>query len=215
MNEDLHLPGQPRCALHRRDQRCVVTGLVLGHQVGAAAPVDPRHVDSLRCGQFDLVVGAADLDKNLPNGVVGQRFQGRADRRNRRLVAREQMPVRRRVGRVGAARSHQVGGLARCGRGGPRPRDAVVAVHHEVDGNFSSLAVDASHGVRAHGGLLLGRKGIEAVECQRLWQGGDVNAVGDEHDLDVCIGEVVVVRRRQADRFPIPIPLLSPPLTTE
>src|ERR1700710_85726 len=34
VDEDLHLAGKPLRLLHRRDERCEVTGMILRHQVG-------------------------------------------------------------------------------------------------------------------------------------------------------------------------------------
>jgi hypothetical protein len=50
---------------------------------------------------------------------------------------------------------------------------------------FATLGVGATHGVGAHGRSLLYGKVVEAVQCQRLRQRADVDAVRDEHDLHV------------------------------
>src|SRR6185312_15878307 len=96
------------------------------------------------------------VDENLANCVVGQGLQCGSDGRDGRFVARQQVPVGRGVWRVGAAGPHQVGRLT-GGRGlGPRPGDAVRAMHDEVDGDLAALGIDAAHGVGADGGPLFG-----------------------------------------------------------
>ncbi len=149
-------PGSQLASLTAAISGALSPGQVFGHQVGPAAAVDPSHLDARRCAERDLVLGSGNLDEDLANCVVGQGLQRGADGRNGRLVAGEQVPVGRGVGRVGAAGPHQVGRLTRGGRGRPRPGDAVLAVHDEVDGDLAALGVDVAHGVGADGGPLFG-----------------------------------------------------------
>ena len=67
---------------------------------------------------------------------------------------------------------------------------AVLAVHNEVDGDLAGLGVEAAHRVGAHGGLLLGRQLLEAVQRQRVRQRRHVDVIAHEDELDVGVGEL-------------------------
>lgn len=75
VNKDVDLSRQPRGGGDRLDQRRVITGAVLGNQIGAPAAIDPVHLDGIRRGQADLVVRAGNFDECPTDCVGGQRFQ--------------------------------------------------------------------------------------------------------------------------------------------
>src|SRR3954467_5619572 len=92
VDEDLHLTGQPGGFLDRRDQRRVVAREVFGHASGAAAAVDPSHLDTCRGTQFDLLFNNGDLEEHLANSVVWQGLQGGGNGGNEHLVAQPRVP---------------------------------------------------------------------------------------------------------------------------
>jgi hypothetical protein len=107
------------------------------------------------------------------------------------LVAGEQVPVCGWVRRVGAAGSHQVCRLARLHRRRPRPGDTVFAVHHEVDGELSTVGICVTDGVGAYDGSVRLGQFVEAVEGERMGQRVDVDVVANDDDLDIGVGEVI------------------------
>ena len=168
----------------------MIAGAVLGNQIGPAAAIDPVHLNGLRCGQRDLVVGAGYFDERLADRVGGQRFQRGGDGRERRFVTGQQMPIGGRVGRVGAAGPHQIDRLAGLGRSRPRARYPVLAVHHDVDRDLAGRGVDMTNRHGPYRRLFLGGQVGKAVQRQRLRQSGHVDVVCDEYQLDVGVGEV-------------------------
>src|SRR5271170_6194216 len=57
------------------------------------ADVGPQVVHDFRGGQRDFVLGLGDLDEDLADCCGRQRFQSNTDRRQRGLIADQQVPV--------------------------------------------------------------------------------------------------------------------------
>ena len=114
----------------------------------------------------------------------GQRREGRSDRRDRGLVAGQQVPVGVRVGSVGAAGSPDRQGVSRTGLRGPRPGDTLVAVDDEVDRQGAGGGVGLEGGVGAHHLTVAGREGQLHVAVGEDAVGEGAEVVGAEADPD-------------------------------
>lgn len=183
----------------------VITGAVLGNQIGAPAAIDPVHLDGIRRGQADLVVRAGNFDECPTDCVGGQRFQRGGDGGDRRFVTRQQMPVGGWVGGVRAAGAHQVDRLPTLGPSRPRTGYPVLTVQHDVHGDLAGRGVDMTNGHGAHRRPLRGGQVGEAVQGQRPGQPPDIDIVVDEHQLDVRVGEVAgdeCVEAAAAEHYP-------------
>lgn len=182
MEEDLHATGEPVECPH-----CLVEQLGrTGFGIPAMEPVEVK----ISCRREGLLFGlVGDLDERDSLGVTVETFEGGADRRDRCLVADEEVPVGGGIGRIRTAGSAQMHNVAGLGAHRPRTRIALIAnrisaitirvVHDEVDGEFFGLLIDPTDrvGTQYRPGVL--RHDVaHLVQVQRL----GINRVGVEKD---------------------------------
>jgi hypothetical protein len=141
VREHVGAAGQPGSRQQRAGQP---PGLAAGHRA-----VQPADLHAARRHHIEVLAGVARLEIGDAARIAGQRLQGGADGRQRRLVPGEKVPgaVRiRAVGTAGPGQREEVAGL-RAGR--PRRGDPLVPVHHEVNRKLLPLSVSPAQRVRA------------------------------------------------------------------
>ena len=138
---------------------------------GVRAAVQPGHAEVAGRLERDLVLRAADLEDDVDRDALRHPLQRDRDRRHDGLVADHEVPVGGGVGRVRAARAHELETVAGTRRGGPRPGDADVAVVDEVDRQQGARGVPMADGERAGARPLLARQArldVVGVERRRV-----------------------------------------------
>ena len=142
VRKDIHGPAGPVRIRDRLDQH--VAG-----PCGDAVARQPGDIQPCGSGnRLDVGLGP-DLQESHPRSFRRQCLDACGDGRERCLVAGKEVPVRFRVGVVGAAGTREGEGVARLCPGRPRARQAFVAVDHEVNGQFLRLRVNPAQGVGA------------------------------------------------------------------
>ena len=160
--------------------------------------MQPAHLDAGRRGQGHLVACVGHLDQRDTGrrGVRGgQVLEGGGDRRQRGLIAREQVPVGGGVGSVGAAGAqerdllpHGLGGRPRPGQAAVVPGGGAVvgrAVDHEVDVHGAGGRVHAAHRVGAADRQLL--RGEALAEGVQVVRGLEAERGVGEEQLHVLV----------------------------
>ena len=139
VHKGIDLTVEPWQGEHRRSERL---GCVLRID-------DPPHLNAGWRVDLDDGLGIRRFDDRHADGRCGQRLERRRDRRHRRQVTNEQVPGGVRVGCVATTRPEKPQSVARLGCGSPRPGDALIAMHDEVDLKPTRSLVDSTDGVGA------------------------------------------------------------------
>jgi len=151
--------------------------------------VDPDQLDARAQDQVGLLVfRAGHLDEDPRRRSFGKPGQRRTDRRERALVADQQVPVGLRAGRVATTGPEHLDPVAGCRGGRPRPGQPLVPVVHEVDRELTGGRVPGPHGVGARDRPLL----LRQLRAHLLdIEGHLVGRAGRrEQQLHVVVGEL-------------------------
>ncbi len=123
----------------------------------AAGAREPGELHAGRRGDAERVVRLGDLQQHPAPGVGGEPLADRGDRGDRRLVAGQQQPARRRWAELDPAvlaaeagvRAEEGGRVAGADPAGPPGGGAAVAVQDQVDVHLGQVRAGRPDGVRA------------------------------------------------------------------
>ena len=157
-------------------------------RIAGAVAVQPREVQVAGRLERDLVLRSRDLDDHVHGRAGGDAQQRRRDGRDGGEIADHEVPGGVGLGRVAAAGAHELQDVAGLRAGRPGARDALVAVHDEVDREAPLLGVPVADGVGAHARPLLAR--VALLHLLGVERRVVLGAGRRDVQLDVVVGEL-------------------------